>query len=438
MKILTVSSTAELERTLNDFTDDALFRGQTEHYGRLISPEMTTSFDRNGCIPSEMGRWSHYAAFSLAALLGRDPSTDGIEFSQAILQHYGWRSFYLDASTDPAVSAWFAGHEFKNKIIVDMREDCFEDPVWLRRKMAEYVKHDKEGHLYVLSKAKLAEAGIGYLNLSEIELSDCRPRFHVQKAWLVGPLRKQNLPLPCITAYIKGPAAIFSNFASARDMKSTSDLFPPPSEDPVLDILLSLPWSEIPIPSDKTGISIPAFRRSIEIPEYSDEGYRKICSPNLAFYKHEKAATELAGRDGITFYQVPELVMFGSATPLQAFPSILKILEAEKRVVFEIDNLVRLPETGPSQTYAKGLFLEWKDDLIAVSDFVVDHPGMAITGAGMNFAWHYSVEQTGEWTRIVRPDDCPCKIIWRHAHHVSELSIIEAWLNDKEGFADID
>ncbi|XHY17813.1 hypothetical protein SuNHUV7_26120 (plasmid) [Pseudoseohaeicola sp. NH-UV-7] len=74
MKRFTISEYAELEALISEFGGDAVFRGQTKHYGPENAPSMNTSFSRAGCIPTLMLRWSHYARFILAALLGTPTS----------------------------------------------------------------------------------------------------------------------------------------------------------------------------------------------------------------------------------------------------------------------------------------------------------------------------------------------------------------------------
>ena len=82
-----------------DAGDNFLYRGQTKHYGGLNSPAIMTSFDRHGCIPPKMMKWSYYAHGALKYALGH--AVDSMEFVQAVLQHYGWRSFYLDLTSRP-------------------------------------------------------------------------------------------------------------------------------------------------------------------------------------------------------------------------------------------------------------------------------------------------------------------------------------------------
>lgn len=420
-----ISSTTELTKFVAQFGDDALFRGQVRHYGGLHAPAMNTSFSRQGCIPHQMLKWAHYACFSLVALLGKRFSDADFELSQAVLQHYGWRSFYLDASCDAGAAAWFAGNAFNSKRAVDMREDCFEEGVMLIRQFASYGPSDDEGHFYVLSKAALKAIELKAVDLSALSIPNCRPRFQAQSAWLVGPLHG-NLDLSCILVHVTAPAAVFREFASANGMNSTADLFPRASDDPVLDTLLSLPWVQQEESIQPAQDRLAFFRRSIELPEYFNE-YRKILPVHLAFYHHTKLADDWEGKEGLHFVQIPDWALFGSPDLRHpTLPHVTNLTRTHSKIVFEADALLRLPELGHSSEYGKGVFVERLDDgILAVSDLVVSHPGLQVHGFGMDAAWHYKADKTGRWTRVAHPADCPCDKQWRHQHHLAMLIMIE-------------
>lgn len=87
LKQIAVASTADLRRVLADLPGDALFRGQVAHYEKNGIPSVVTSFDRKGCVPSEMVKWCRYASSVLEAFIG--DSVSSLDFAQALLQHYG-------------------------------------------------------------------------------------------------------------------------------------------------------------------------------------------------------------------------------------------------------------------------------------------------------------------------------------------------------------
>lgn len=428
MRKYTVATLEELKAVLSTFGRDALFRGQVRQFGSDDAPKLNTSFLRNGCIPPLMLRWSHYAGFTLAALLGRDHREISTEFAQAILQHYGWRSFYIDASSEPAVSAWFASHVFSSSRSIELCEDCFEDPVLLIKMMAKYTHQEGTGFLYVLSKEVMGQRGLSLVDLSSIELPDCRPRFHAQQAWLVGPLYR-NLPTDCILATIKAPRNLFLAYAVEKGFVETSHLFPDVEEDPVLEFLTSMPWKQRRLPDEKKN-DLKFFAQPFEFPEYH-ESFRKHNPPHIAYY--EGAASE-AGRiaPGVVVFDVPEIAVYGFADVIATkFPRITEIVQGEGRhFVFEIDSLVRRPGLLASE-YLKGAAITKCDSgVFAVADFAVNHPGRQMTGCGINMGWHYRIASDGTWVREVTSNDCPCGNNSIHQHHLSMLTIIEEHLKD--------
>lgn len=92
-----IKSVDELEAHFSKYKSGYLFRGQVKHY--LDSNGFTsipTSFSRHGCIPDVMFKWMHCAKAMIRGFTGVDYFNIDLELSQAILQHYGWRSFYVD------------------------------------------------------------------------------------------------------------------------------------------------------------------------------------------------------------------------------------------------------------------------------------------------------------------------------------------------------
>ncbi|RWX58947.1 FRG domain-containing protein, partial [Mesorhizobium sp. M4B.F.Ca.ET.089.01.1.1] len=155
MEEIAVTTVEELREVVRGLGYGVLFRGQTSHYLKGGNPSVVTSFDRKGCIPSQMLKWSRYAESALEAYIG--PVARSLDFMQALLQHYGWRSFYVDCSASAAVSAWFASHVYSDKRSLELCEDCGERPVMLSKRMARYDYADGDGHLYAFDLANCAE-----------------------------------------------------------------------------------------------------------------------------------------------------------------------------------------------------------------------------------------------------------------------------------------
>ena len=259
-----VSTLVELKSVLRAISEDVVYRGQTKHYtvaGGRVS--MTTSFAREGCIPPLMMKWGQYAGSVMRALQGPDLPAPSLARTQAILQHYGWRSFYIDATNNPGVAAWFASHKFSSDMRVEMCEDAFEEGVCLLSLAAQYnISKEEFGHLYVISKGEVVRSGHGCDDLGK-EISTepgLRLRFLDQKACMLGPFQKA-LPESCIISHIEAPVSVLAQYAKSEGFDETTTLFPTPAEDPVLNLLLRSPWvrgaADIGVPTFVQGLKLP-------------------------------------------------------------------------------------------------------------------------------------------------------------------------------------
>ncbi len=433
MKHIVVSSSDTLRDAVSGYGGNHLFRGQTRHFEIEGNPSIVTSFDRQGCIPSEMLKWSRYATNVLDVFIG--VPDEGLSFNQAILQHYGWRSFYVDCSASPSVSAWFASHVYAEHMAVELSEDCGEDPVMLVKRKASYSFEEGDGHLYVIDK-RLALDLVGLVDLQTLHVEGHRARTTAQVAWLLGTLRNEAVPLDCLVARISGPRSVFRDFAAAEGYSETNDLFPTSKEDPVLRALLGLPWKKIPDPGD--GTMIPFFRRALDLPEYH-ESFVKIAPPSTAFYKGTKIES-LGPIDGVKYehiiVQVPDIALFGSAEyrPMR-FPKVIALLAHHQGVAFEIDDLIQHANMGNRTFYQKGIALiAHETNLIELGELMVEHPGLNMTAVGMVKGWFYTVSEDGTWVRVENSEQCSCESGVAHRRHISALQIVEHFLASPEDF----
>lgn len=428
MKLAEAHTVEELRALIAELGDGVLFRGQTAHYEKDGVPSIVTSFDRQGCIPPVMLKWARYAHNLLDAFIGPEAYT--LDFAQALLQHYGWRSFYIDCSASAAVSAWFASHRYSDRRIVEMSEDYEESPMFLAKRRASYDFEEGTGYLYVISKEAASKLP-GIIDLALIKIDEARLRTAVQKAWLLGPLRRENVPHECLVMQITGRRSIFRDYAAAEGSIGTDTLFPSREEDPILDALLSIPWKEIPLP-DKEGM--PAFRRGLDLPEYHDS-FCKIASPETAFYRGA-----MIGKQHIKFpgkvVEVPEAVLFGSASKQTIpLPNLTAQLREGAPVAFEIDDLVKHVPAGVAE-YQKGIVISPKEkDLVEVSQLIVEHPGQNLIGAGFDVGWHYRIDDRDYWNREKNENDCPCGHDAVHQRYFESLKVIEHFLANPKGFA---
>lgn len=139
MLSINVTTEDDLHAVLSNYREGFLFRGQTGHYltdAGLVS--IPTSFQRHGCIPPLMFKWTHYAKALIRAVSDENYFDMSIELPQAILQHYGWRSFFVDVTKKPAVACWFASNQYVSRRQIHMSENWEENPVWLRHLEADF------------------------------------------------------------------------------------------------------------------------------------------------------------------------------------------------------------------------------------------------------------------------------------------------------------
>jgi hypothetical protein len=427
MRQIRVTSTQELRQVLAVLAGNALFRGQNAYYTKNGHASVMTSFDRNGCIPSEMPKWCRYAGNVLDVYTGETGRSPN--FTQALLQHYGWRSFYVDCSATAAVAAWFASHSYAENNIIELCEDYEERPVMLIKRMARYGFEEGEGHLYVFDKA-VAQERVGIIDLAALKIEVARPRTAAQDAWLLGPLYNRAVPPECFAAHITASRAVFRDYAAEEGFVETYRLFPSSKEDPLLRALLGLPWKKVKEPHD--GINIPIFRRALDVQEYH-ESFVKIAGRRTAFFQGACIADHGSidgGKYGGIAVRVPEIALFGVApdAPLR-FPKVGALLEKHRAVAFEIDELIQHANLGGTLLYQKGVVVTAEEpDLINVCELTVEHPGLDLTGAGMSPGWYYRIGADGLWTREAHPEQCTCGHEETHLRHVSALHIIERYL----------
>ncbi len=428
------SSMEELETILASYGEEVLFRGQNSHYGAPGRPSVGSSFDRKGCIPSLMQKWNRYCQNVLDTFI--QEHRGDLAYQQALLQHYGWRSFYVDCTSSPAVAAWFASHSYSEQPTLELSEDCEESPVWLRKRMARYDFHEGQGHLYVLDKH--ASVQVGLVDLATLTVKGFRPRTVAQCALLIGPLQDRPIPQHCYIAQITAPRSVLRDYASSHGLADTNSLFPSSGADPILRALLGLPWEEIKIADGQS--ALPAFRRALELPEYHPS-FVKIAPQSTAFYRGARILDIQKSIDGATeggiFVNIPDLALYGSADksmPLR-FPHIDKLIDEHGTVAFEADTLIQHAQLGDQPLYQKGVgVLRRERDLFEVCELTVKHPGMKMTGAGFTRGWFYRRQSDGLWTRERNASECPCGSEIVHGQYISALHIAEDFLKDPEPF----
>jgi len=422
-------SLGALKEAIEQYGPGVLYRGQTKHYSGLGDyPSLSTSFQRQGCVPDLMIKWSHYAKRALQHLVRGWKNTDDTATNQAILQHYGFRSFFLDASGDPRVAAWFASNRFESKISVNLVEDCFEDPVLLRTRNAWFVPAERMGHVYLICQKALRQSGVKAVHLSEIATREGSPRYVRQDAYMLGPLLQSGLSGDCILCHITAPAEVLREFAGEC---SADWLFPKPSDDPVYRELLAMPWEKVRyVPDD----GLEAFQRVLDFPEYSYH-LQKHMPPESAMYRPfwtrdlpppPDCRTAVAKK--IAHILCAGSLYHGVGAPRLVLLQLNKLLREFDEISIELDGLVY---HGMGTRYGKGVgILKMPDDIVSVFEYGVDHPGLRIMGIGRFYGMHYRIRENGGWERVPHKDDCGCGS--EHAENFELLGRVDLSLEDGE------
>lgn len=333
----------------------------------------------------------------------------------------------MDATDNPAVSAWFAAKRYSETTKLEMTEDCHEVGVLLRNTAAIYADYNGNGFLYIINKERLSEADITLTCLSGATDDGYRYRFNAQHAWLLGPV-PEGIPAKCVIAIIESPAEVLREYAKDNGFDNTQSMFPDSMEDPCLKLLLSIPRIARP-KSYKSHIKV--FARDLEIPDYHYQP-TKIHRNYHAFYAGGRIGEASRSIDetlvNAFFLTVPDVVMFGRRVDKEEIetPIIAALIAKHGRICIEVNGLVRLPDWEVSDTYSKGIFIIKNDDYsVVISDLIVKHPGSVMISAGTTVGWRYKIDESGRWVRTFSPDDCPCGNNLLHDHHLSVLLRVE-------------
>lgn len=411
-----------------------LFRGQVTHHIREDgAPSLCSSFSRRGCIPPLMHRWTFYAKQILHAH-GIDVPADlvGIYLPNAILQHYGWRSFFIDFSADFHVAAWFASHRFVAKRVLSFSFDCFGQAVLLLHDAPEYELTSGVGHVYAVDLGLAALRGVNAHDLIRLGIPG-RCRFNVQHAWLLGPIPQSAhglLDPSTVVSHIEAPADVFAKCAMKLGLAQTRDVFPNAEEDTVLSQLMAIPWMRI---TETDGLGFPStYERMLQIPEYDFNG-RKYYEEETSFTspiwfnrrRPRRQDAENVFRSAL-FVKAPETVYFGKPKPSgEPMPLFCGLLDEYSSIVVETEYFLKLPREVGGPFCTKGVLVR-RDSagIIEVNELVIDHPGTQIRAIGTNRGLHYRW-QNARLERAAIAEDCPCRNEPRHLQHISVLEAVE-------------
>ena len=409
MEEIKISTLDELKLHLSKYKSGYFFRGQIVNYihddGKI---SITSSFARKGCIPVLTHKWSHYSKALLRAFCFLDYHYISVELSQAVLQHYGWRSFFIDVTKSAHIACWFAANKYEEKPGSHFQYSN-DDLVWLEYKAASYSNINDVGHIYVIDSSVLEDLKIIVSDLTQIKSKSSRLRFHAQDACLVSTI-KGRLPPESICAHLTVEHDVLLNFYRENGIKNTLDLFPNNLEDPILKGLLQIHWIE---KCPKANLHI--YERSLEIPEYYSES--KFMS-DAAFYKEFWLADEEDIIDSplnkFPFFKIPEVAYFSNKNELFTLESVNELFKEHNGFVVEFDGLIKIPEIEDNLSYEKGIYVEkLSDSTVGIYGLVVEYQGCKNTTFGVTKGWIYQIKGNN-WERIKHPDECPCNNSLRH------------------------
>ncbi|MCX5462687.1 FRG domain-containing protein [Alcaligenes parafaecalis] len=428
METLSITTIEELRMVEQRFVNGFLFRGQAKHYfDETGAPSFPTSFERKGCVPPLMQKWLYFARALIRAVSGAKYEDISDEFVQAILQHYGWRSFYIDLTKSLTVACWFASHQYSEKRTINMCENHEEDPVWLVHTQASYAEVTTgKGHLYVIDIAALKAREVGLHDLDEISVEGGPLRFHAQHACLAGIVSR--LPSDAVVAHLTVENGVLLQRCAEAGLNNTNDLFPSAKTDFLLHALLDIPWQRV----FKDEMTIPVFHRGLDLPEYRVE-FTKHLPPQTILYDEfwiDEQRQVISDLTDFRFYRMQETAYYSSPPATFSLPEVTKLLNGHGAFVIELDAPIRPPERSDSYVCDKGVFVRRTGDgLVEVTALLIGHPTNVPSGGGVSAGWFYSLE--GDvWKKAKHIDECPCNNDLVHERHFNLLRILNDALAD--------
>lgn len=369
-----------------------------------------------------MQKWLYFARALIRAVSGAKYEDVSDEFVQAILQHYGWRSFYIDLTKSLAVACWFASHQYSEKRAINMCENHEEQPVWLVHTQASYAEAPRgNGHLYVIDIAALKAQEVGLHDLDEISVNGGPLRFHAQHACLAGIV--SHLPPDSVVAHLIIESSVLLDRCVEAGFNNTVDLFPSAKTDFLLRALLDIPWQR----RFRDGMPIPVFHRGLDLPEYQVE-FTKHLPPRTILYDEcwlDEQRHGIPDLADFRFYRMPETAYYGSPPAIFSLPEVTKLLDEHGAFVIELDAPIRPPERSDSYVCEKGIFVRRTDDgLVEVAALLIAHPTNVPSGGGVSAGWFYNLE--GDvWKKAKHVDECPCNNDLVHERHFHLLRILD-------------
>ncbi|MPR36914.1 FRG domain-containing protein [Salmonirosea aquatica] len=246
-----------------------LYRGQTQLYEKMRSGKARPN---TFVVPEVENGWN-----TIVNRLTNENSRNS-RYNQAILQHYGFPTYYLDLTSDPLIAAWFAVNEY-----TVLRPTLWIGNTFRFQEESTYTKlKDGIGFLIIIEIPNFKEM-IARNELFDISHEQNFIRPQKQAAYL---MLDQPPRLPNPNDYI---AKILEIDRSAFDSsKNIKELFPKPTLDNGYASLLKVPFVQMPsyyVNKTEYGANISQDEISIDLDKNLILGRRAIHIPLYVEYK---------------------------------------------------------------------------------------------------------------------------------------------------------
>lgn len=270
MKVQHIKRASEFDSLIKSFTTDRkdriiVFRGQVTDYPLTASIfRGDSSLPAPSCDPFLTANWSNYCRRLLTSLSGGKIKTDFIHPAElALMQHYGYRSFFVDVTEDPEIALWFALSKFVKKTV-----PIYVDNLRLRSAKLTWARYQtvSSGFIYVLG---IDEELLGqrYISLTKL-MPSVATRVFRQKSGAIscGGKRRGADDLVLCKMEISNPDM---NLINKAEKYTTKFLFPPPYEDRVYKCLCTIPYY-VPIGREIGPVNIQLAEPMLPVPFFAD------------------------------------------------------------------------------------------------------------------------------------------------------------------------
>lgn len=429
--MIEINTMEELLDKLSFFSkENYLYRGQIKNYSDgNYEYSFQTSFDRVRCIPYYQIKWQYYCNLILDIMtnekwINNIVEINRLKYVEALMQHYGWRSRFIDLTSNPLVSIFFACYTFSKKTVMYAMEDCYENFLIEVKNEATYNVGDNEyGYLYAINHEKLASKYPNMLiNLKEgLVYTDLRP---VRQAGYLlencdGKLN--SVMSECIVEVLKIDKNVLLECCHLNNI-TVKWLFPSNEIDFIYNMLLSMPRKEYVF----DGIGSNFFQKPLIIPEYNIE-FRKFQVPEVAYYSQYwtrdivdqninflkyQNSREYRCKDDFIFHILP------SIDNRMECKELLETLLEHNSILIEFDNIFQ-GYFIEEDVYQKAIYIEKEEDIISFSEIGVQVNGRVKRGI-VSFPSIYFRNIDNTYLEYVKHEDkCKCGNMKRQFHSVS-------------------